>query len=107
GPGQGGHAGRRRAPDVRGVGPGALRGVRAHARRRAAASGRQAVRVRGLAVHVPVLVDEVAFLLRPRSEGWVIDGTVGMGGHAEALLETSGSGGRLLRPGADPEAFAR
>ena len=44
GPRQGGHAGRRRAPDVRGVGPGALRGVRAHARRRAADAVRQAVR---------------------------------------------------------------
>jgi 16S rRNA (cytosine1402-N4)-methyltransferase len=50
-------------------------------------------------------VDEVAFLLRPRSEGWVIDGTVGMGGHAEALLETSGSGVRLLGLDADPEAL--
>jgi 16S rRNA (cytosine1402-N4)-methyltransferase len=50
-------------------------------------------------------VDEVAFLLRPRSEGWVIDGTVGMGGHAEALLETSGSDVRLLGLDADPEAL--
>jgi 16S rRNA (cytosine1402-N4)-methyltransferase len=50
-------------------------------------------------------VDEVAFLLRPRHEGWVIDGTVGMGGHAEALLETSGSDVRLLGLDADPEAL--
>jgi 16S rRNA (cytosine1402-N4)-methyltransferase len=54
-----------------------------------------------------VLVDEVAFLLRPRSDGWVIDGTVGMGGHAQALLETSGPGVSLLGLDVDPEALAR
>jgi 16S rRNA (cytosine1402-N4)-methyltransferase len=52
-------------------------------------------------------VDEVAFLLRPRHEGWVIDGTVGMGGHAEAILDTSGAGVRLLGLDVDPEALAR
>jgi 16S rRNA (cytosine1402-N4)-methyltransferase len=52
-------------------------------------------------------VDEVAFLLRPRREGWVIDGTVGMGGHAEAILETSGADVRLLGLDVDPEALAR
>jgi 16S rRNA (cytosine1402-N4)-methyltransferase len=52
-------------------------------------------------------VDEVAFLLRPRREGWVIDGTVGMGGHAEAILETSGGDVRLLGLDVDPEALAR
>jgi 16S rRNA (cytosine1402-N4)-methyltransferase len=51
-----------------------------------------------------VLVDEVAFLLRPRGEGWVIDGTVGMGGHAEALLVTSPASIRLLGFDVDPEA---
>jgi 16S rRNA (cytosine1402-N4)-methyltransferase len=54
-----------------------------------------------------VLVDEVAFLLRPRREGWVIDGTVGMGGHAEALLTTTATGIRLLGLDADPEAVSR
>ncbi|PYM39696.1 MAG: 16S rRNA (cytosine(1402)-N(4))-methyltransferase, partial [Candidatus Rokuibacteriota bacterium] len=48
---------------------------------------RQAVEPGSVAVHVPVLLDEVLFLLRPRRGGWVIDGTVGMGGHAEAMLE--------------------
>jgi 16S rRNA (cytosine1402-N4)-methyltransferase len=50
-------------------------------------------------------VDEVAFLLRPRDEGWVIDGTVGMGGHAAALLERSGPDVRLLGLDADPGAL--
>jgi len=50
-------------------------------------------------------VDEVAFLLRPRHGGWVIDGTVGMGGHAEAVLEASGADVRLLGLDADPGAL--
>jgi 16S rRNA (cytosine1402-N4)-methyltransferase len=50
-------------------------------------------------------VDEVAFLLRPRHEGWVIDGTVGMGGHAEAVLARSADEVRLLGLDADPEAL--
>jgi 16S rRNA (cytosine1402-N4)-methyltransferase len=50
-------------------------------------------------------VDEVAFLLRPRRQGWVIDGTVGMGGHAEAMLESSELDVRLLGVDADPEAL--
>jgi 16S rRNA (cytosine1402-N4)-methyltransferase len=37
----------------------------------------------------------------------VIDGTVGMGGHAEALLESSGPEVRLLGLDADPEALQR
>ena len=54
-----------------------------------------------------MLVDEVAFLLRPRGEGWVIDGTVGMGGHAEAILSLSASSVRLLGLDVDREALAR
>jgi 16S rRNA (cytosine1402-N4)-methyltransferase len=57
--------------------------------------------------HLPVLADEVTFLLRPRHGGWVVDGTVGMGGHSERLLEASGGGVRLLGLDADPEAIAR
>jgi len=54
-----------------------------------------------------VLVDEVAWLLRPRHGGWVIDGTVGMAGHAEAILEQSGPDVRLLGLDLDPEAVDR
>lgn len=50
-------------------------------------------------------MDEVAWLLRPGHEGWVIDGTVGMGGHAEAMVERSGSGVRLLGLDVDPAAL--
>jgi 16S rRNA (cytosine1402-N4)-methyltransferase len=52
-------------------------------------------------------VDEVAFLLRPRRGGWVIDGTVGMGGHAEAMLERSGADVRVLGLDADPGALGQ
>jgi 16S rRNA (cytosine1402-N4)-methyltransferase len=54
-----------------------------------------------------VLADEVAFLLRPRGEGWVIDATVGMGGHAEAILSASDASVSLLGLDVDPEALAR
>ena len=54
-----------------------------------------------------MLADEVAFLLRPRREGWVIDGTVGMGGHAQALLEHASPAVRLLGLDVDPEALRR
>ena len=54
-----------------------------------------------------MLVDEVAFVLRPRGEGWVIDGTVGMGGHAEAILRVSDASVSLLGLDVDPEALAR
>jgi 16S rRNA (cytosine1402-N4)-methyltransferase len=52
-----------------------------------------------------VLVDEVVFFLRPRDEGWVIDATVGMGGHAEAIL--SASSVRLLGLDTDAAALAQ
>jgi 16S rRNA (cytosine1402-N4)-methyltransferase len=54
-----------------------------------------------------VLADEVAFLLRPRDEGWVIDATVGMGGHAEAILSASDARVALLGLDLDPEALVR
>ena len=54
-----------------------------------------------------MLVDEVAWLLRPRREGWVIDGTVGMGGHAEAILERSDADVRVLGLDVDTEALHR
>jgi 16S rRNA (cytosine1402-N4)-methyltransferase len=57
--------------------------------------------------HLPVLVDEVTFLLRPRRGGWVVDGTIGMGGHAEGLLEAGGEGTRVLGIDRDPEALER
>ncbi|HVC65863.1 MAG TPA: 16S rRNA (cytosine(1402)-N(4))-methyltransferase, partial [Candidatus Dormibacteraeota bacterium] len=60
------------------------------------ASGGNAQEPEHVNAHIPVLLDEVTFLLRPRRGGWVVDGTIGMGGHAEQLLETAGGESRLL-----------
>lgn len=54
-----------------------------------------------------MLVDEVVFLLRPRDEGWVIDATVGLGGHAEAILSASASSVCLLGLDTDAAALAQ
>src|SRR3990172_6712396 len=62
---------------------------------------------RGGMAHLPVLVDEGTFLLRPHRGGWVVGGMVGMGGHAERLLERAGPRARLLGLDHDPEALAR
>jgi len=59
------------------------------------------------AIHVPVLADEVTHLLRARRAGWLVDGTVGLGGHAERLLEASAPGARLLGLDGDADALAR
>ena len=53
--------------------------------------------------HVPVMVDEVAALLRPASGMLFLDGTVGGGGHSERLLE---SGAEVIGLDQDPDAVA-
>lgn len=45
-------------------------------------------------------------MLRPRSGGYYLDATVGVGGHAEALLIGSGPAGRLCGIDRDAEALA-
>ena len=57
--------------------------------------------------HRSVLVDEVIEHLSPRSGGTYIDATLGLGGHAEAILEAASPDGRLLGIDRDPEAIAR
>jgi 16S rRNA (cytosine1402-N4)-methyltransferase len=58
-----------------------------------------------LPVHVPVLLDEVIAALQPRPGGRFIDCTVGLGGHAAAILEEISPTGRLLGIDADPDAI--
>lgn len=57
--------------------------------------------------HVPVLVQEVVQLLVRAEGGTYLDGTVGLGGHAEAILGAAGPGGRLLGVDLDPQSVAR
>jgi 16S rRNA (cytosine1402-N4)-methyltransferase len=56
-------------------------------------------------VHVPVLLDEVLAGLQPQRGGYFVDCTVGLGGHAAAILERISPSGRLLGIDADPEAI--
>ncbi len=63
--------------------------------------------------HIPVLLDEVVAGLGLREANpaheprWIVDGTLGGAGHAEALLEAAGRGGRLLGIDQDPDALDR
>lgn len=52
--------------------------------------------------HIPVLLDEVLEAIDPRPGQVVVDCTVGLGGHAAAILERLGPGGRLIGMDLDP-----
>ena len=56
--------------------------------------------------HQPVLLREVVELLGARSGGSYVDGTLGEGGHAQAILEASGPDGTLLGIDRDPRSLA-
>jgi 16S rRNA (cytosine1402-N4)-methyltransferase len=56
-------------------------------------------------IHQPVLSQEIIHLLGPRPGGIVVDGTVGLGGHAEALLQAE-SGVTVIGIDRDEEALS-
>lgn len=47
-------------------------------------------------IHCPVLPLETLKFLAPRSDGIYVDGTLGLGGHSEAILQQSSPGGRVI-----------
>ena len=57
--------------------------------------------------HRPVLLREAVAALGCRPGGFWVDGTVGAGGHAEAILRASAPDGRLLGLDRDREALER
>ena len=57
-------------------------------------------------VHLPVLTDHVVDFLAPAAPGLVVDATVGLGGHAEALLRAE-PGFRVVGLDRDPQALVR
>ncbi|MCA9405980.1 MAG: 16S rRNA (cytosine(1402)-N(4))-methyltransferase RsmH [Candidatus Omnitrophica bacterium] len=56
--------------------------------------------------HIPVMLNEVLTYLALKSGGVYVDGTLGMGGHSEAILERIGSSGRLIALDRDAQSMA-
>lgn len=52
-------------------------------------------------VHIPVLLDEVLAQTKPQNGNFIIDATLGIGGHTKAFLEKIGKTGKLLGLDAD------
>ncbi len=58
-------------------------------------------------MHEPVLLGEVVDLLHIRPEGLYVDGTLGLGGHAEAIVSRLSGQGKLLGLDVDPTNLVR
>ena len=58
------------------------------------------------AAHRPVMVAEVLEYLAPEKGKVIVDGTIGSGGHAQAILGRLSAGGRLIGIDRDPAALA-
>ncbi len=57
-------------------------------------------------VHQPVLCDEILGFLQPEQGGLFVDATVGLGGHASAILQAGGGRSKLLGIDRDAEALS-
>ncbi|MFQ5717475.1 MAG: 16S rRNA (cytosine(1402)-N(4))-methyltransferase RsmH [Nitrospinales bacterium] len=60
-----------------------------------------------LSLHKPVLAKEVVRYLNARDKFWIVDGTLGDGGHSELILKNSGPQCRIVGIDQDPHAIAR
>ena len=49
-----------------------------------------------LSIHIPVLLEEAIRLLAPVDGGIFVDGTLGLGGHTEKILQSCGPSGRVI-----------
>lgn len=58
-------------------------------------------------IHIPVLRDEVLEWLQPKSGGLYVDGTLGLGGHTQALLDRTAPTGRVIGFEWDEDAAAK
>ncbi len=56
--------------------------------------------------HQPVLYQETLNIFQPKSTGIYVDGTLGAGGHAFGILETSSPNGRLIGLDLDGQAIS-
>lgn len=74
--------------------------------RQARAAGRHPSPVASDTPHQPVLLDESLDLLDLKPGSLVVDGTLGFGGHAAAILERTSPDGRLIGLDVDDEALA-
>src|ERR1700710_3085017 len=57
--------------------------------------------------HVPVLLEESLDYLNVRPGGVVVDATLGLGGHSEAIARRLGGAGKLICFDRDPEAMGK
>lgn len=57
-------------------------------------------------LHIPVLLEEVITSLQPRAGGIYVDGTLGLGGHSEAILKSSSPSGKVIAFDWDEAAIA-
>ena len=57
--------------------------------------------------HTPVLGEQVVALLEPGRRRWIVDCTVGLGGHAENLLERADESARLVAIDRDEQSLRR
>ena len=57
-------------------------------------------------VHIPVMLNEVIEYLQPKSNNIFVDGTLGLGGHSEVILDLIGTQGRLIGIDRDAKVLA-